>query len=270
MGSLTLHLARAMHAANPAVPPGLRKALIEAPYKTESFGLELSVEDQAAYDTYLSSRRAILHTLDRNPKHSRAAHKLIRGFRRSLYFSNIDFHVGSINEYITNRLEETSQAPFLSHAILDLPAADEHADLVIKALHPNAQLIIFNPSISQIADFQAWAVKTKQPIRLERVIELPVSTTADGVKENGGGKEWDVKTVIPRNDEGEGKMVQVMRPKVGDRVAGGGFVAVMRRWPIQPMNDQLVDAETASELSDLVSEEDPLLEESSGEESPRS
>lgn len=247
MGSLTLHISRAIHAANPAVPPPLRKVLNQATYKSRDFGLELSPEDQAAYDTYLSSRRAILHTLDRNAKHSRGAHKLIRNFRRSLYFSNIDFHVGTISEYISTRLEGTEQAPFLSHAILDLPSAEEHAELVIKALHPNAQLIIFNPSISQIADFQAWAVTTKQPIRLEKVIELPISTMADGGKGGGGGKEWDVKTVIPRDDEGEGKMVQVMRPKVGDRVAGGGFVAVMRRWPAQQSTDQAVEAEAESE-----------------------
>ncbi|CAM1510047.1 Fc.00g003820.m01.CDS01 [Cosmosporella sp. VM-42] len=265
MGSLTLHLARALHAANPAVSPSLRKALTEAQYQRDCFGLDLSPEDQAALDAYLPSRRAILHTLDRNPKHSRAAHKLIRNFRRALYFPNIDFHVGSIEEYISTRLAETHQAPFLSHAILDLPAADENADLVIKAMHPNAQLIIFNPSISQIADFQAWAMRTQQPVRLERVLELPVSTTADGVKENGGGKEWDVKTVIPRGEEAEGKMVQVMRPKVGDRVAGGGFVAVLRRWPIQETGGQTVDEHIVSKTESLTQDEDSPVEELSEE-----
>jgi hypothetical protein len=241
MGSLTLHLARALHAANPAVPPSLRDSLCTARYKTDEFGLELSEEDQVAYDSYRSSRRAVLHTLDRNHKHSRAAHKLVRQFRRSLYFPTIDFHVGSIDEYISSRLAETDNQPFLSHAILDLPSAHDHASQVIQALHPNGLLIIFTPSISQIADFQAWVIRTRQPMRPERVIELDVSTTADGVLDTGGGKEWDVKTVIPRENP-DGAPVQVMRPKVGDRISGGGFVAVMRRWPINQMSSQVESA----------------------------
>ncbi|KAM5356436.1 hypothetical protein ACJ41O_003082 [Fusarium nematophilum] len=252
MGSLTLHLARALHAANPAVPPSLRNSLCTAKYKPEEFGLDLSPEDQTAYDTYRSSRRAVLHTLDRNPKHSRAAHKLIRQFRRSLYFPSIDFHIGSIGEYISSRLAGTDGQPFLSHAILDLPAAHDHAAPVIQALHPNGLLVIFTPSISQIADFQTWALRSRQPIRPERVIELAVSTTADGVHDSGGGKEWDVKTVIPR-EHPDGAPVQVMRPKVGDRIAGGGFVAVMRRWPAEQMPS---DVQPSGEEVAPESEED--------------
>ncbi|KAM0207083.1 hypothetical protein ACHAPQ_005921 [Fusarium lateritium] len=259
MGSLTLHLARALHAANPAVPPSLRDSLCTARYKTDEFGLELSEEDQAAYDSYRSSRRAVLHTLDRNHKHSRAAHKLVRQFRRSLYFPTIDFHVGSIDEYISSRLAETDNQPFLSHAILDLPSAHHHASQVIQALHPNGLLVIFTPSISQIADFQAWALRTSQPMRPERVIELEVSTTADGVLDTGGGKEWDVKTVIPRENP-DGAPVQVMRPKVGDRISGGGFVAVMRRWPINQMPSQVEPAtqEGNSDLEETVESDDTV------------
>ncbi|KAF5673445.1 tRNA (adenine-N(1)-)-methyltransferase [Fusarium heterosporum] len=257
MGSLTLHLARALHAANPAVPPSLRDSLCTARYKTDEFGLELSEEDQIAFDSYRSSRRAVLHTLDRNYKHSRAAHKLVRHFRRSLYFPTIDFHVGSIDDYISSRLAETDNQSFLSHAILDLPSAHDHASQVIQALHPNGLLIIFTPSISQIADFQAWVLRTNQPMRPERVIELEVSTTADGVLDTGGGKEWDVKTVIPRENP-DGAPVQVMRPKVGDRLSGGGFVAVLRRWPINqiPSQPESTAEESASDVEEAVESDD--------------
>ncbi|KAF4983390.1 hypothetical protein FZEAL_1119 [Fusarium zealandicum] len=238
MGSLTLHLARALHAANPPLSPSLRNALCAAPHKRDEFGLELSPEDQTAYDKYLAGRRAVLHTLDRNHRHSKAAHNLVRNFRRSLYFPTVDFHLGSVGEYISGRLAETDGQPFLSHAILDLPSAHEHAAQVIQALHPNGLLVIFNPSISQIADFQTWAVRSRQPIRPERVIELAVSTTADGVNDTGGGKEWDVKTVVPR-EEPDAAPVQIMRPKVGDRLAGGGFVAVLRRWPIKQIPSEV-------------------------------
>ncbi|KAM0495302.1 hypothetical protein ACHAP8_008148 [Fusarium lateritium] len=233
MGSLTLHLARALNAANPAVPSVLRDALCTARYKSEDHSLELSDEVQAAFDAYRSNRRAILHTLDQNAKHSNAANKLVRQFRRSLYYPTVDFHVGSISDYITSRLAETDEQPVFSHAILDLPSVEDYASPVIQALQPNGLLVVFSPSISQIARFQTWISQTKQPLRQERVIELDVSTTADGVLDTGGGKEWDVKTVVPRADP-EAVPVQVMRPKVGDRLSGGGFVAVYRRWP----NDQ--------------------------------
>ncbi|RGP79481.1 tRNA adenine-N 1--methyltransferase [Fusarium longipes] len=251
MGSLTLHLARALNAANPAVPSMLRDALCTARFSSDDYSLELSDEVQAAYDSYRFNRRAVLHTLDQNAKHSRAANKLVRQFRRSLYYPTVDFHVGSISDYITPRLAETDNQPFLSHAILDLPSIEDYASPVIQALHPNGLLVIFSPSISQIARFQAWVSATKQPVRQERVIELEVSTTADGVLDTGGGKEWDVKTVIPRADP-QGIPVQVMRPKVGDRLSGGGFVGVFRRWPDDRTLSQV---ETVDEVDASESEE---------------
>ncbi|KAK7398298.1 hypothetical protein QQX98_012327 [Neonectria punicea] len=249
MGSLTLHIARALHAANPPTTPSLRNALCSANYQPHSFGLNLSPEDQTAYDSYCASRRAVLHTLDRNPKHSRAAHKLIRQFRRALYFPAIDFHVGSIDEYVTERLAQTDGAPFLSHAILDLPSAQDNATSVIKALKPNGLLVLFNPSISQVGDFQAWAKRTGQPVQVEKVLELPVSTTADGIRDCGGGREWDVKTVIPKGADDDVQPVQVMRPKVGDRVVGGGFIAVLRRHHVGKPSSE---TETAQEEDTLV------------------
>lgn len=253
MGSLTLHLARALNAANPTVPPMLRDALCTARYKSEDYSLELSDEARAAYDSYRSKRRAVLHTLDQNAKHSRAANKLVRQFRRSLYYPTVDFHVGAISDYITSRLAETDKLPFLSHAILDLPSVEDYASPVIQALRPNGLLIVFAPSISQIARFQTWIGQTKQPIRQERVIELEVSTTADGVLDTGGGREWDVKTVIPRADP-EGVPVQVMRPKVGDRISGGGFVGVYRRWPSDRTSSQIesVDKEDVSDVDETI------------------
>ncbi|RGP68575.1 trna adenine-n1--methyltransferase [Fusarium sporotrichioides] len=253
MGSLTLHLARALNAANPAVPPMLRDALCTARYKSEDHSLELSDEVQAALDSYRLNRRAVLHTLDQNAKHSGAANKLVRQFRRSLYYPTVDFHVGSISDYITSRLAETDGQHLFSHAILDLPSVEDYASPVIQVLHPNGLLVVFSPSISQIARFQAWVSQTKQPVRQERVIELEVSTTADGVLDTGGGKEWDVKTVVPRADP-EAVPVQVMRPKVGDRISGGGFVGVFRRWPNDqaPAQVELVSDDNVSDTEEKI------------------
>ena len=238
MGSLTLHLARAIHAANPPVPPSLRRALCAANFRTKSdpslTRVDLDEHEQAALDVYCASRRAVIHTLDFKPKHTHAAYKLVRNFRRAMYLPSIDFHVGTIDEYLNERLQMSGGVPFLSRAILDLPSAHDNAESVIRALKPDGILILFKPSISQIADFQRWSAETCQPVRLEKVLELPVSTTSDGVHDAGAGRHWDVKTVVPKawkEGDGEAKVVQVMRPKVGERIAGGGFVAVLRRWP---------------------------------------
>lgn len=267
MGSLSLHIARAIHAANPPVPADLRHALRSSPLARNVANaggvLELTPEDGAALAKYKGSRRAILQTLDRNGKHTRAAYKLVRNFRRAQYLADIDFHVDSIENYVSGRLAASGGAPVFSRAILDLPAAHEHAEKLIQALYPNGVLILFNPSISQIAEFQAWALKNKVSMQLEKVLELPTTSTADGVRDGGcGGRHWDVKVVTPKAvpsettmpAEGDGTAIEteresvvVMRPKVGGRVAGGGFIAVYRKWPAGSASQRQEQDDEASE-----------------------
>ena len=266
MGSLTLHIARALHAGNRGMTREMRDALAAADIKrrntanadseseaseitsepdiaTESRPLEsltlsrldVSPELHDQFEAWQSSRRTVLHTLDRNPKHAREAYRFIRRFRRGMYLPDIDFHIGSIPDYLGPRLEASGGKPFLSRAVLDLPAAHGVAEIVVQALRPNGLLLVFNPSISQIAEVAGWSVRTGQPLRLERVSELANTTSVGsddaGLNDGGGGRTWDLRTVMPKRDAAEGEVVQVMRPKVGERVAGGGFVAVFRRWP---------------------------------------
>uniref|UniRef100_A0A8H7KAP0 tRNA (adenine(58)-N(1))-methyltransferase catalytic subunit TRM61 n=1 Tax=Bionectria ochroleuca TaxID=29856 RepID=A0A8H7KAP0_BIOOC len=245
MGSLTMHIARALHAANPPLRKDLRDAVATASLERrapapggeavadaeiETSGAEqpaesvprdenetmtlsrLDVAPDIASDLadWSSSRRAVLHTLDRNPSHARAAYKLLRRFRRAIYLPSVDFHIGSISDYLTPRLASSSGKPFLSRAVLDLPSPESFADPVVRALKPNGLLVVFNPSISQIADFAKWAVTTRQPLRLERTAELPNSflVAADEPTANdcGGGRPWDVRTVVPRNAASEGRL----------------------------------------------------------------
>ncbi|RDA89090.1 hypothetical protein CP532_2188 [Ophiocordyceps camponoti-leonardi (nom. inval.)] len=236
VGSLTLHLARALHAANPALPPTLRRALCAAPAcrDPENAAADLGPEDQAALDAYKASRRLILHTLDQSASRVKAAFKFIRHFRRALYLPTIDFHVGTVDSYISQRLVASEGRPFLSRAVLDLASPEESAAPVVQALHPGAVLIIFQPSISQIATFLAWCRETSQPLQLEKVIELPVTTVMHGLNDTGGGRPWTVKMGTVKADST--KAVQIMRPKVGGSIAGGGFVAVFRRWPADGMS----------------------------------
>lgn len=230
-GSLTLYLSRAIHAAN-------ANSLVTG-----------SKDD----------RRAIIHTIDVNGKFSAHAKEIVEGFRHGIYAHNIDFHVGNVSDWIKNARLNRRPGPFLSHAFLDLPSADTHLQAVAESLKTDASLIVFNPSITQINE---CAIKTKSDkieLELERVVEL-------GVNGGSGGREWDVRFVRPRalqkpeaeadshiseGDDSAGSEVgeanscdtpapdsraiadkslsMVCRPKVGERITGGGFLGIFKK-----------------------------------------
>lgn len=240
---MTLHLARAIHAANTPVPdiPG-------ATPTTEGDNAQLE-KISTLYESWRSNRRAVVHTLDVNIAHSRHAEQVVKNFRKGIYFPHVDFHTGTIEEYLSGRLKASNE-PFLDHTILDLPATQDYFEIVSKAMKPNGTLLAFCPSITQI---NACALRSKQldlPLFLEKILEI-----GGGI--GTGGREWDVRFVKPRallktesrytvsgseglvaaeaedkqaskqvlNDGGE----MVCRPKVGGRVSGGGFVGIWRR-----------------------------------------
>ncbi|KAK1471553.1 tRNA (Adenine-N(1)-)-methyltransferase [Colletotrichum cuscutae] len=292
MGALTLHLARAIHGANPPLPPRLRDALCTAPYARNTLRKEvasdevaeeegekevhkavphaLDIEDPelaALYKEHLSSRRAILHTLDVNPTSSRMAHGLVRHFKRGLYLSDVDFHVCTIRSYLASRLAQNGGEAFLSHVILDLPASQDYAELAVKALQPDGKVVIFFPSITQILDFVVWAKDTEQPLVQDRVVELQTSTSGDDMFQDGtGGRNWDVKVVnirkaVERGETGAAARGIVCRPKVGSRVVGGGFVAVFTKLPPTAAKlEESVDEGVAISETTSVPETEVLLE----------
>ncbi|KAH6669125.1 adenine-N(1)--methyltransferase [Plectosphaerella plurivora] len=278
MGSLTLHIARSLHGANPPVPHKLRQAMLAAPYKA---GLLLrntatdespingamphaqeleSPELEAQLQSYRASRRAILHSLDINPSTSRKAHGVVQGFCRGRYLLNVDFHLRTIKSFVESRFAENGRQPFLSHAVLDLPGSADHADLVIQAIRPLGKLVVFFPSVTQVLEFITWATETKQKIHLEKTVELMSSSWAPGFTDAVGGREWDVRIVTPRKVQREAmaaaqaasdgnetvsdtvvaepKTVHVCRPKVGHLVGGGGFLAVFSKRMTRSQSDQ--------------------------------
>ncbi|KAM0283270.1 hypothetical protein ACHAQH_002564 [Verticillium albo-atrum] len=288
MGSLTLHLARAIHGANAPVPAPLRAALCVAPYAKGQLLGDIATDDspemgpyphcpdslapelQAQLEAYRPARRAILHTLDIRPSASRLAHGTVRGFRRALYLLDIDFHVRTIRSFLEPRLSASAgREPFLSHAVLDLPASADHAELVVEALKPDGKLVVFFPSITQVLDFVKWVTDTTQPVYVERVIELANSTFAPGFSDGVGGREWDVRIVTPKKvsrgevegaGESEGR-VPVCRPKVGTMVGGGGFVAVFtKKMPAREGGKRKADEVEAgaAEKSEGLSDGDAL------------
>ena len=251
-GGLTIHLSRAIHAGNPPTPKSDPE---QDPETTDAKVAE-----------WKERRQAVLHTIDVASQYSAHARQTIAAFRHGQYLHNIDFHTGSVSDWVTSALSDRNDEPFLSHAFLDLPSADTHIDNVAKAVKVDGTLIVFNPSITQINE---CALKIKQegiPLELDRVIEL-------GVNGGSGGREWDVRPVKPRpqkvqvasepeiidgedagvsSDEAsrdaeqeqaesipqdaspsqttdEGKWAMVCRPKVGERVVGGGFLGVFKK-----------------------------------------
>ena len=182
-----------------------------------------------------------------------------------MYAHSVDFHVGSIPEYIASRLA-TSPEPFLDHTILDLPDCHLYLETISQALKEDGTVLVFCPSITQVIACVTQAKKDGLPLVLETTLEIG---QAAGV----GGRVWDVRAVRARSfvraeaaeaekaegaeeavesgtegSEAEAEAVaettpkeaeplkpegdgwnMVCRPKVGDRVVGGGFVGVFRR-----------------------------------------
>lgn len=292
-GSLTLHLSRAIHAANPPPPP--------APASTESseatataedpgYGGEETVSSLAAsnLETWKSTRRAILHTVEASPKHSKHARKIVQGYRHGMYARNVEFHVGDVSEWIAAQMaSRKTTEPFLSHVFLDLPNSHFHLPNVVPALRVDGFLAVFNPSVTQIVECVDAVRAQRLPFHLDQVVELGAGTI----------RQWDIRSVIPKavkrkqEDESaseaptsvsgadsdievdldadtavessdassdaasvdaagvkarDAELVKdsakrkpqearatICRPKAGERVVGGGFVALWRRMEIR-------------------------------------
>ncbi|TIA52806.1 adenine-N(1)--methyltransferas-like protein [Aureobasidium pullulans] len=265
-GALTLHLSRAIHAANSQKPKPLPSP---AP---DSVGGEPATEDSSgsgqtesddALTAWKASRKAVIHTIDISPKYSKHAAKVVAGFRHGLYADNVDFHVGDASGWIKSEHERrNSDQPFLTHAFLDLPATHDHLSAVASALKNDGTLIIFNPSITQIVDCVQKIKQQDIPLFLDQTLELGNNGTS-------GGKPWDLRAVKPRaapkvlageessdsvqssGSEEPEKQDQnitrdpaqtlteakpeepnwtfVCRPKVGERIIGGGFLGIFRK-----------------------------------------
>lgn len=252
-GALTLHLSRAIHAANPPRPKLVPIATDQEPDDAVYLGESMSDLQDAALTSWTQNRRAIIHTLDISSKHSKHAKKIVEGFRGGTYAGNIDFHVGDVSDWIAQqRQSRATEEPFLSHVFLDLPDAGKHMANVAEVLHVNGFLAVFNPSITQIAECVEMIREHKLPYLLDQVVELGAGTV----------RQWDVRSVRPRaslrkpeaqeppvapasddisgqiarDDEladdlalTEEKWATVCRPKAGQMVVGGGFLGLWRR-----------------------------------------
>jgi tRNA (adenine57-N1/adenine58-N1)-methyltransferase len=229
-----LNLARAIHGANTAAPEIPDENMADQP------SFDAIEAKRGAYRKWRADRRAVIHTLDCSGRHSAHAEMVVKNFHRGVYYPHIDFHVGNIDEYLSSRLVETGDAPFLEHTILDLPGIHDYFEIVGKALKPNGSLITFCPSITQINAGVTFARQNNLPLFLERVVEVGA---AIGV----GGREWDVRPVKPRallkaqaeevkqfgnlEDTGEGSKDAAEGPKVTATEASANEEASVIRTP---------------------------------------
>lgn len=272
-GSLTLHLARAINAANPH-PPSIPAAsqvrvvknasirpLSEDEGKLSKEVNTASSEDpvQRQWDEWRARRGAVIHTVDASHKFSAHAEKIVRGFRRGIYAGNVDFHVGLVEDWIADQLDQrrskssegslNTVEPFLSHVILDMPSAHQRIPHVAPVLRRDGILAVFMPSVTQIGDCVQLIRQQRLPFVMDRVVELGMGISS--------GRFWDVRMAVKKSradpstwtrdtdseasDEEESQSesaesesenddsVLVCRPKVGLKVAGGGFVGFWRR-----------------------------------------
>ena len=271
-GSVTLHLARAIQAANPPMPDvdveSCGASSESSCDELSESGMLVNEAMTQSWQEWSANRRAVVHSVEISPVYSRHAEKkVVAGFRRGLYSPHVDFHVANVNEWIDRQLEGRDHEPFLSYVFLDMPSCHRYMGKIASAMKKDALVAVFAPSITQIAECVREVKANELPLRMEKALEL-----GDGIS---NGRLWDVRlTAQKANDpideshitntredaKGEpileqagsqsdqapsspieeeerslpslgasGAPVMVCRPKVGERVIGGGFVGLWRR-----------------------------------------
>ncbi|KAL4814814.1 S-adenosyl-L-methionine-dependent methyltransferase [Aspergillus spinulosporus] len=205
-GALTLHLSRAIQAANTLPPPlpiaSQVKYLEQPPEEPKDAEEDLEQDqeqqqqqeqEQEQWDTWRATRKAIIHTVEVSPIFSRHAEKLVRGFRRGIYAGNIDFYVGRVENWVSDQIKDSSQPfqPFLTHAILDMPSAHLRIPHVASVLKSNGILAVFMPSVTQITECAMYIRKHGIPLELDKVVELGTGIS--------GGRTWDVRFAVKKS-----------------------------------------------------------------------
>lgn len=217
-GGLTLHLARAIHAANLPLPrkkhmvtsvqeintpsaksiPNTRisGSGLETPF-APTFDITDDSETRIDDAELISHRQAVIHSLDISPSHLHHAKKLVEGFRHGQYADDVEFYVGEVSAWIDQQLiqrglhsHEIKDKAFLSHVILDLPGSQSYLEKAASVLHVNGTFIVFNPSITQIIACVKEIKLNMLPLELDRILEVDQGMV--------GGREWDVRAMKPR------------------------------------------------------------------------
>ena len=191
-GSLTLHLARAIAAANPPPPtielPKIRR--LDRLFLQEKQD-STTVDVTEIWTEWKATRRAIIHTVEAAPSYSIHAEKIVRGFRRGLYWPYVDFYASDVKTWLTQHSNHASgEAEFLDYVLLDMPGVHEQLRYVAPAMRDGAKLVVFVPSITQIGDCVRIIAEERLSLEANKVLEL-----GEGIST---GRKWDVRFVRPR------------------------------------------------------------------------
>lgn len=232
-GSLTLHLARAIHAANSTPPPRPSKSQIRfleerskrpgeedteeiegttqsSPNSSVEANAETEAEHdtvQKEWDTWRAQRNAIIHTVDVSAKFSKLAEKNVQGFRRGMYGGDVDFYVGPVENWIAEQKRQRTKSS--STGVLSSLTGKRtiepflsHAILDM----PSAQLRIPHvaPMLKRdgfLAVFVPSITQIGDCVRLIRQHHLPL--VQERVVELGmgisGGRQWDVRLATKKS-----------------------------------------------------------------------
>lgn len=230
-GSLTLHVARAIAAANPHLPH------LELPqlHPVDPQRTELAEKREAqntlleAWSQWKGKRRAVLHTVEKVVANRYHAEKIVRGFRRALYWPHVDFYAGDVKDWIQeqfklrraskwNSLSRTEDS-FLDYVLLDMPGVHKQLEHVHPAMRDGAKLVVFVPSVTQIGDCARVIQEGSLPFVMEKVLEL-----GEGIS---SGRRWDVRMVMPRRHKDSTKPATtasaVESDSENEKLAGAGI-----------------------------------------------
>ena len=217
-GSLTLYLARAIHGANSAlrsenlaeittthaINPGLDDQTPKSAYAPE-YPLSISqasntnsTSSLSAVDIQKSERQAIIHSVELAPHVSNFGRKHVSGFMQGMYSGNVDFHIANLTTWIEQQVSARTAAglppgnPFISHAILDLPGAHDHLEVVASVIHTDGTVLVFTTHITQLLSCLELSRKLRLPLVLQRAIEIGPGVT--------GGRDWELGFTKKRKD----------------------------------------------------------------------
>ncbi|KAI9726572.1 MAG: hypothetical protein M1828_000939 [Chrysothrix sp. TS-e1954] len=227
-GSLTLHLARAIHAAN---PPG-------------------------------TAAGAVIHTIDISRSHTEHAKEIVNGFARGIYSKDVQFHVLEVPGFLERQYAtRQSSDPFLSAAILDTPDSEQHLKRLAPALHADGLLAVYCPNITQIVDCAQVVKRLNLPLTLTQTVELGANASSGkqwevyhvvprkqlsnevaislSESEDAASPEKSTVEIDTRRRHGRAKPLifdfkTVCRPKHGMFVHVGGFLGLWRKMPNIP------------------------------------
>ena len=222
---------------------------------------------KSSYNHMTDDRKAVIHTVDVSWDRSKHAQQIVKGFRRGMYANDISFHVGDISDWIEQQLSDRGLGPydneFLSHIVLDMPSSSKHIEKAASVLHTAGSLLAFNPSITQIVSIVKIINQLRLPLVLDSVLELGTNTGGRDwdirtvvprvltkkaeapVREDNASrsteKDLDKDAIGDASESnttgGDNQSIHnqlsgmeiICRPKVGYRVAGGGFLGVWKK-----------------------------------------